>query len=129
MQVFFSEMLNLSSSMSRSVAQANRAYSEVLERVVEEGVRTGVYIALHPKRFTYMLLGACNWMYRWYRPGGEWTPDMIAEEIIRIVESGCLQPQTETGEAVPLREVRALRKEVGQLRSAMGGNRKKGAEK
>jgi TetR/AcrR family transcriptional regulator, cholesterol catabolism regulator len=109
MQVFFSEMLSLSSTMSRSVAQANRSYSDVIERVVEEGVRTGVYIPLHPKRFTYMLLGACNWMYRWYRPGGEWTPDMIAEEIIRIVESGCLQPQTETGEAVLLREMRALR--------------------
>jgi len=118
MQVFFSELLSLPSTMSRSVAQANRAFCEVIERVVEEGVRTGVFIPLHPKRFTYMLLGACNWMHRWYRPGGEWTPDMIAEEIIRILESGCLKQQTETGEAVLLREVRALREEVKQIRAS-----------
>jgi AcrR family transcriptional regulator len=125
MQVFFSEMLNLSSTMSRSVAQANRDFSDVIVRVVEEAVRTGVYVPLHPKRFTYILLGACNWMYRWYRPGGEWTPDMIAEDFIRILESGCLQPQTETGEAVLLREVRALHEEVRQLRSATEGKRKR----
>jgi TetR/AcrR family transcriptional regulator, cholesterol catabolism regulator len=118
MQVFFSEILSLPSTMNRSVTQANRAFCEVIERVVEEGVRTGVLIPLHPKRFTYMLLGACNWMYRWYRPGGEWTPEMIAEEIIRIVESGYLQQQTETGEAVLLREVRALREEVRQMRTS-----------
>lgn len=118
MQVFFSELLSLPSTMSRSVAQANRAFCAVIERVVEEGVRTGVFIPLHPKRFTYMLLGACNWMHRWYRPGGEWTPDMIADEIIRIVESGCLQQQTETGETVLLREMRALREEVKQMRAS-----------
>ena len=116
MQVFFSELLSLPSAMSRSVTQANRAFCAVIERVVEEGVRTGVFIPLHPKRFTYMLLGACNWMHRWYRPGGEWTPDMIADEIIRILESGCLQQQTETNEAILLREVRALREEVKQMR-------------
>lgn len=118
MQVFFSELLSLPSALSRSVVQANRAFCAVIEGVVEEGVSTGVFIPLHPKRFTYMLLGACNWMHRWYRPGGEWTPDMIAEEIIRILESGCLQQQTETGEAILLREVRALREEVKQMRAS-----------
>lgn len=115
MQVFFSELLSLTSTMNRSVTQANRAFCDVIEGVVAEGVRTGVFIPLHPKRFTYILLGACNWMHRWYRPGGEWTSDIIAEEIIHVLESGCLQQQTETGEAVLLREVRALREEVGQL--------------
>lgn len=127
MQVFFSELLSLSSTMGRSVTQANRAFCGVIEGVVEEGVRTGALIPLHPKRFTYMLLGACNWMHRWYRPGGEWTPDMIAEEIIRVLESGCLQQQTETGEAILLREVRALRKEVGQMQVTIGGNKKRRA--
>ena len=125
MQVFFSEMFNLSSTMNRAVAQANRDFSDVIVRVVEEGVRTGMLLPVHPKRFTYMLLGACNWMYRWYRPGGEWTPDMIAEDFIQLLESGCLQPQTETSEAVLLREVRALREEIGQLTVSLRGQKRK----
>jgi AcrR family transcriptional regulator len=121
MQVFFSELLRLPSTMGRSVLQANRDFCAVIEGVVEEGVRTGVFRSLHPKRFTYMLLGACNWMHRWYRPGGEWTPDLIAEEIIRILESGCLQQQAETGETILLREVRALREEVGHVKAVLKG--------
>jgi len=124
MQVFFSELLSLPSSMSRSVRQANRAFCDMIERVVEEGVRTEALIPLHPKRFTYMLLGACNWMHRWYRPGGEWMPDMIAEEIIRVLESGCLQQQTKTSDAILLREVRTLREEVGQLQVFIAGKKK-----
>jgi AcrR family transcriptional regulator len=126
MQVFFSELLSLPPTMNRSVTQANRAFCDVIEGVVEEGVRTGAYIPLHPKLFTFALLGACNWMHRWYRPGGEWTPDMIADEIIRIIESGCLQPQTETGEAVLLREVRAMREEIRQIRVAGRQDQKHG---
>jgi hypothetical protein len=91
----------------------------VIERVVEEGVRTGVLIPLNPRRFTYLLLGACNWMHRWYRPGGEWTPDAIAEEIITVLENGCLQEQPKTNEASLLREVQTLREEVRQLQDSV----------
>ena len=115
MQVFFSELSRLPTSMSHSVAQANRAFCAVIEQVVEEGIGTGELIPLHPKRFTYMLLGACNWMYRWYRPGGTWAPEMIADEIIRIAEHGYLRPQAESGERLLLQEVRALRADLHKL--------------
>jgi AcrR family transcriptional regulator len=118
-QIFFSELFSLSSTMTQSVAQANRALWGVIERIVEEGVQAGDFIPLHPRRFTYLLLGACNWMYRWYRPGGEWTPDLIAEEIIKILEGGYLHPQARTDEAALLHEVRALREEVKQLTNSV----------
>jgi hypothetical protein len=49
---------------------------------------------------------------------------MIADEIIRILESGCLRQPAETGEAVLLREVRALREEVRQMRASGRRDRK-----
>lgn len=115
-QVFFAEVFNLPPEMSRSVTQANRAFSRVIEQVVEEGVRTGALIPLNPKRFTYALIGMCNWTPRWYRPGGEWTADAIADEFIRILESGYLQQKTEPGDQVLVREIRALRQEIAQLK-------------
>lgn len=118
-QVFFSERFNLPGTASRSVKQANRAFAQVIERVLEDGVRTEALRPLHPKRFTYHLLGMCNWMHRWYRQGGEWTPDVIAEEIIRILESGYLRRETEMSNERLVREVRALRQEVEQVRSAL----------
>lgn len=121
MPVFFSELFSLPSNMSRSVTQANRAFCEVIERVMEAGVRTRAVIPLNPKRFTYVLLGACNWMHRWYRPGGEWTPEAIAEEIIRVLEAGYLRQDTESATDVLLRETRALREEVEQLKVSLRG--------
>src|SRR5690348_8745562 len=87
-RVFFSEILNLPGPLSRSVAQANRSYSRIIEEVIAEGVRTGELIPLQPQRFSYLLLGMCNWIQRWYRSGREWTPDVIAEEIIAVLEGG-----------------------------------------
>lgn len=122
-QVFFSELFSLSSTMTQSVSRANRALWEVIERIVDEGIQAGIFISLHPRRFTYLLLGACNWTHRWYRPGGEWTPDTIAEEIIHVLEGGYLQQQPKTASAnteeLLLQEVRALREEVKQLQCSL----------
>ena len=118
-QVFFSEIFSLPTEMEISVTQANRAFSQVIEKVIEEGVRTGVLIPVHPKRFTYALIGMWNWMHRWYRPGGEWTPETVAEEFIRILESGYLQRDAEPHAEALLHEVRALRQELAALRATL----------
>ncbi len=118
-QVFFSEIFNLPAEMGRSVTRANRAFGQVIEKVIEEGVSTGVLIPVHPKRFTYALIGMWNWMHRWYRPGGEWTPETVAEEFIRILESGYLQRDADPQSETLLREVRALRQEVAALQVAL----------
>lgn len=119
MRVFFSELLNLPPEMVRSVTQANRAYSRVIERVAAEGVRTGALAPLNPKRVTYAIIGMCNWTQRWYRPDGEWTPEVVADEFIRILESGYLQRDGEPSNHVLLREVRALRRQVENLEAAL----------
>ena len=82
-------------------------------------MQTGTLTPLHPKRFSYILLGICNWMHRWYRPGGEWTPEVIAEEVITLLESGYLPQERESHPDILLGEVRALRREVAQLRAAV----------
>ncbi len=116
-QVFFSEIFSLRPELGQWVRRANRAFGEVIEKVVKEGVQKGVLIPLHPKRFTYALMGMCNWMHRWYRPGGEWTPDTVAEEFIRILESGYLTHRVGNNYAPCVQEVQALRREVEELKS------------
>lgn len=119
MRVFFAEVLNLPPAMVRSVIQANRAYSSVIERVVEEGVRKKILIPVNPKRLTYGLIGICNWVHRWYRPGGEWTPDAVADEFLRILESGYLRREAEADNHTLLRELRVLQEKVDQLEATL----------
>lgn len=118
-QVFFSEIFSLRPELGQWVRRANRAFGEVIEKVVKEGVQSGELISLHPKQFTYALMGMCNWMHRWYRPGGEWTPDAVAEEFIRILESGYLTPRLEPSPVAYAQEVQALRREVAELKAMM----------
>lgn len=119
-QVFFSEIFNLRPELGRWVRLANRAFGEVIEKVVNEGVQKSELIPLHPKRFTYALMGMCNWMYRWYRPGGEWTPDTVAEEFIGILESGYLAHGVGNNPAPCVQEVQALRREIEEVKSMVG---------
>jgi AcrR family transcriptional regulator len=118
-RVFFSEIFNLRPELGQWVKRANRAFSAVIERVVSEGVQKGELIPLHPKQFTFALIGMCNWMHRWYRPGGEWTPDTVAEEFIRILESGYLTLRLEQPHAAGAQEVQTLREEIAELKSMM----------
>jgi AcrR family transcriptional regulator len=118
-QVFFSEIFNLRPELGQWVRRANRAFGAVIERVVSEGVQNGELIPLHPKQFTYAVMGMCNWMHRWYRPGGEWTSDTVAEEFIRILESGYLTQRLEQPYASCAQEVQALRREVVELKAMM----------
>ncbi|HXG22011.1 MAG TPA: TetR/AcrR family transcriptional regulator [Methylomirabilota bacterium] len=117
-RVFFSEIFNLPPELGQWVRRANRAFGEVIEKVVKEGMQKGELIPVHPKRFTYALMGTCNWMHRWYRPGGEWTPDTVAEEFIRILESGYLAHKVEKTHApCAQQEVQALRRELEEVKS------------
>jgi len=118
-RVFFSEGFNLPTDTRRFVTEANRAFDRVIEQVLEEGVRTGELVPLHPKRVTFALIGMCNWMYLWYRPSGEWTPDTIAEDFIRLLESGYLVQKEEAGSNGLVHEVRALRREIEDLKASI----------
>ena len=50
-----------------------------LRELVAEGVRTGEVRPLPPKLVAFAVFGAINWIARWYRTGGEATPEQIAE--------------------------------------------------
>ncbi len=121
MRVFFSEFFSLPTELGRSVAHANRAYGRIFERVVAEGIGNGELIALDPQRFSYLLLGMCNWIHRWYRPDGKWTPDVIADEIIAVLEGGYLRPAPDVSNVSLMRELRALRKEIAARPSIRKG--------
>jgi len=122
LRVFFTEVFSLPGALTRSVAEANRSYSQIFERVIAEGVRTGELIPVQPRRFSYLLLGMCNWIQRWYQPGGEWTEDAIAEEIIAVLEGGYLRQSAEIGNGKLMQELRAIRIKVDEL-SAVRGKR------
>jgi TetR/AcrR family transcriptional regulator, cholesterol catabolism regulator len=56
-----------------------------LEGLVAEGQADGTIRAdVDPRMAALSILGSANWVYRWYRPGGDLAPEEIATEIARM---------------------------------------------
>jgi TetR/AcrR family transcriptional regulator, cholesterol catabolism regulator len=86
-------ILNETRSLSpehRTIADGYAAtYEEGLASVIADGQRAGqIEPDLDPKLVTKALLGAGNWVNRWYRDGGDWSPSDVSRAYARIFLSG-----------------------------------------
>ena len=97
--VFFSEESGLPAQLAQRVARTKRQYDRTIEGVVRRGIRQGIVRDVRPILLVFAILGACNWLYKWYRPDGPLTPDRIADAFVALLERGYLS-QPHGGDAV-----------------------------
>lgn len=87
--VMFREEAELPEPSRSGIAARKRAYERIFERTIEEGQQTGALRPLPARLVVVGLLGMCNWMYKWYRPG-RFSIDEIAGTFMLLLESGWL---------------------------------------
>jgi AcrR family transcriptional regulator len=63
----------------RAIIAKRDAYEALVRKTVRQGVRSGLFAPCDPKLASLAILGAVNWTARWYRPGGAWAPERIAD--------------------------------------------------
>ncbi len=63
-----------------------------VRRLIEEGVRRGEFECPNVKIAGLAILGAINWMPKWYRPSGRFSPAQIAEEMVNYFLRGLMKP-------------------------------------
>lgn len=56
--------------------------------LVTEGIGDGSVVACEPKLAVFALLGAVNWVPKWYRPDGEWSADELSDSLVGLVTRG-----------------------------------------
>lgn len=67
------EVTSLPPEARREVIEGRDRFEAELRAVVREGIRQGEFREVDPKIVVFALLGAVNWIARWYRPGGTIT--------------------------------------------------------
>jgi len=72
----------------RKIIAKRDAYERLVREVVAEGVRARRFAPCDPKLTTLAILGAVNWTARWYRPGGDWSPEAIADAFADYLVRG-----------------------------------------
>jgi AcrR family transcriptional regulator len=68
-------------------ARHERGRREVLKQLVdlfEEGQAAGEFTAAEPHLAAFALLGMCNWIAMWFKPGQKQSADAVAEQFVEI---------------------------------------------
>jgi TetR/AcrR family transcriptional regulator, cholesterol catabolism regulator len=91
-------ILNETRSLSpehRAITEAHAAaYEAGLASVISAGQEEGqIDPDLDPKLVTKALLGAGNWVNRWYREGGAWSPEDVSSDFARVFLVGLARPK------------------------------------
>jgi AcrR family transcriptional regulator len=64
------EVTALSPERQEEVIAARDRYERGLRQLIAQGVRAGTFRSVDPKVAAFAILGAINWIARWYRPAG-----------------------------------------------------------
>jgi AcrR family transcriptional regulator len=86
--VYLHEFRALAGESLLLVRSQRERYRELVSMVVERGVQLGEFATPDVGIATLGLLGMCNWIVQWYRPGGRLSPGEIAENFSDLLLRG-----------------------------------------
>jgi AcrR family transcriptional regulator len=86
--IFLRESYALQPEQQRLIQEESDRYNRMFEELFQEGVASGEMRPLEPALVTRTVLGACNWLYRWYRPDGPLSMDELADVFVDILFHG-----------------------------------------
>ncbi|MGI8711618.1 MAG: TetR/AcrR family transcriptional regulator [Solirubrobacteraceae bacterium] len=82
LRVFFEEEAGLPRSALEDVLRARRRYEDAVIAIALRAAEDGsLEIAVAPRIYVNALLGAANWVYKWFDPAGRLGPRALGEEI------------------------------------------------
>lgn len=81
----------LAPGLYRDLVRRRDEYEGRLRKIVEAGVASGAFAPCDPKMVVLAMLGAMNWIPRWYSPDGQRTPKEIGETFARYLVRGLSQ--------------------------------------
>jgi len=64
------EVTAFSPERQRELMAARDTYERAVRRIIARGIRRGEFKRIDPKVAVFIVLGAINWIARWYRPEG-----------------------------------------------------------
>ena len=73
--------------LKRVIAKRDR-FDRGLRRIIEDGIASSAFAPGDPKLLTFAVLGAANWITRWYDPKGAATSDEIGNAFADFLMRG-----------------------------------------
>jgi AcrR family transcriptional regulator len=84
----FLDLEALTSAHRKQVIARRDQFDHGMRRVIEDGVRSGVFGNIDAKLLSFAILGAVNWIPRWYQPDGPASSQDIADQFADYLVGG-----------------------------------------
>jgi AcrR family transcriptional regulator len=84
----FLDLEALSPAHLRTVIARRDRFDKGMREVLKEGIRSGTFIYADAKLLSFAILGAVNWIPRWYSPDGPSTSEEIADKFAEYLIAG-----------------------------------------
>ena len=91
----FLDLEALTSAHRKQVIARRDQFDHGMRRVIENGVRSGVFGKIDAKLLSFAILGAVNWIPRWYQPDGPASSQDIADRFADYLVGGLRRPVTQ----------------------------------
>jgi AcrR family transcriptional regulator len=91
--VFFHDFRSLNDERRTTIIATRDLYERRLRSLIDAGKRDGsIRSDVDPKVAALAAIGAMNWMYHWYRPGGRKSIRQIADGFADMIVYGLAAP-------------------------------------
>jgi AcrR family transcriptional regulator len=84
----FLDLEALTAAHRKQVIARRDQFDHGMRRVIEDGVATGVFGGIDAKLLSFAILGAVNWIPRWYQPNGPASSQEIADQFAKYLVGG-----------------------------------------
>jgi AcrR family transcriptional regulator len=87
--VFLNEWRYLEPELRNEIQDKRDRYEAIVRSIIEKGIAGGEFRADADVRFaSTLVLSAGNWVYTWFREGGELTPTEIGNRFAELITKG-----------------------------------------
>jgi len=82
------EVSALSPDHQAEVIRRRDRYERAIRKLIADGIEEGEFRVVDPKTATFAILGAINWIARWYRPGGGLDISRLGQDFAEHLVGG-----------------------------------------
>jgi AcrR family transcriptional regulator len=76
--------------LKRVIAKRDQ-FDHGIRAIIQQGIDQGVFRAGDPKMIEFAMMGAVNWISKWFDPAGEQTSDQIGDAFADYLVGGLLK--------------------------------------
>ncbi len=86
--VFFGEWKHLTEPRLEEFKTLRHTYENEIRHIIEHGQKENVFDDVDTKFAALTIFSTVNWIYQWYQPDGEITPEEIADKLSDFLLNG-----------------------------------------